>query len=49
VTSFEDFATRVWRATGKRALPPNTAEAIRRPTKRVLRKLGLFARRDKKS
>lgn len=43
MTKFEAWATKAWRATGKR-LPAEVAEAIRVPAKRVLRKLGLVAR-----
>ena len=42
--SLERWAARVWAATGKR-LPPRAAEAIRAPTRRGLRKLGLIGRR----
>jgi BMFP domain-containing protein YqiC len=43
MTKFEAWATKVWRATGKR-LPNEAAEAIRAPAKRALRKLGLVSR-----
>ena len=43
VSKFEAWATKVWRATGKR-LPYDAAEAIRVPAKRALRKLGLVSR-----
>jgi hypothetical protein len=42
VTTLKESAKKMWRATRKH-LPPRVAEAIRVPTKRVLRKLGLIA------
>ncbi len=42
--SLERWAAKLWGATGKR-LPPRAAEAIRVPTRRTLRKLGLIGRR----
>ena len=43
MTSLERWASKLWRATGKR-LPTRAAEAIRVPTRRTLRKLGLISR-----
>jgi hypothetical protein len=42
VNQLKAFAKRTWRATRKH-LPPRVAEAIRVPTKRALRKLGVIS------
>jgi FkbM family methyltransferase len=44
MSSVERWAAKLWRVTGRR-LPPRAAEAIRVPTRRALRRLGLIGRR----
>jgi hypothetical protein len=43
MSGFEERVTAGWRSI-RRHLPENVAEAIRVPTKRVLRKVGLIGR-----